>query len=476
MRSSAATPRHPNRHTKARRAWHRARSLRRTLEAALVAQDGATVTSPDAAVEKLILEVVSRYERLLTRAPKWHQVRSEFADLAWQLLQRAETCEDRDAAATYLRLLSTHDDGRYADLIEGTATLEITSDPEGARVLLHRVEENTATSPNNDTTTRHDSDPRDLGKSPVAPIDLAPGRYLLEVNLPNHAPARRPLIVPRGSDIRLHVALFAQRTIGPNFVYVPAGCTPSTPGSDDQTTPAETQRHAFIDNFAIAHRPVTASEFARFIDALADDDPGQAIAYTPHHKSAGTTDPTASIAGLSQGAAEAYCRWLSTQHGERYRLPTSAEWNKATLQGAFTDAASTEETPGGEFVISTPDDSSKRSALRLVRELPAGGGEEIQLPTVPESDPEILDRLDVQTESQGTIDDPQSSEETTSRNTPGAATIPATISVRSPSLTRVKAALPLLASSHHLTRARWARAGPQEKTTQTSPHQAPKTA
>ncbi len=443
MRSSATTPRHPNRHTKARRAWQRVCSLRRTLEAALVAQDGATVTSPDAAVEKLVLEVVSRYERLLTRAPKWHQIQNELADLAWLLLQRAETRDDRDAAATYLRLLSAHDDGRYVDLIEGTATLEITSDPEGARVLLHRVED--------DTTTRHDGDPRDLGKTPVAPIDLAPGRYFLEVNLPNHAPARRALRVPRGSDIRLHVALFTQRTIGPNFVYVPAGCATSTPGSDDQTTPAETRRHAFVDNFAIARRPVTASEFARFIDALADDDPGQAIAYTLRHKSAGTTDPTAPIAGLSQGAAEAYCRWLSTQHGERYRLPTSTEWNKATLQGAFTDAASTEEPPGGEFVISTPNDPSKRSALRLVRELPAGGGEEIQLPTVPEGDPEILDRLEGQTESQGTIGDPQSSEETTSRNT-------------------------LLASSHHLTRARWARAGPQEKTTNTSPHQAPKTA
>ncbi|HYT99957.1 MAG TPA: SUMF1/EgtB/PvdO family nonheme iron enzyme [Gemmatimonadales bacterium] len=38
-------------------------------------------------------------------------------------------------------------------------------------------------------------------------------------------------------------------------------------------------------------------------------------------------------------AAQAYCAWLSTKTGKRYRLPTDAEWTRAVLLGLGGDSA-----------------------------------------------------------------------------------------------------------------------------------------
>ncbi len=43
--------------------------------------------------------------------------------------------------------------------------------------------------------------------------------------------------------------------------------------------------------------------------------------------------------GMTRAAAEAFCTWLSDTTGERFRLPTQAEWTHMAAPGATADAA-----------------------------------------------------------------------------------------------------------------------------------------
>ncbi len=245
------------------------------------------------------------------------QASAELADLHWRLLARAEERGDHLAVRRYLARLAEHDDQRYAQLVAGTARLELATEPVGARVRLWQYDER--------GRRLVTADRRELGRAPVGPVELSPGSYLLEISHAGHATVRRPLQVPRGAEIRLRVSLFAQRQVGAPFVQVcagryAAGGDPLAPGS----TPA---RQVFVDNFAIARHPVTLGEYLLFLDELASEQPERALALTPQRLDA--TDPRLPVTGISHDAATAYCTWLSASSGVIHRLPTEREWEKA---------------------------------------------------------------------------------------------------------------------------------------------------
>jgi formylglycine-generating enzyme len=87
--------------------------------------------------------------------------------------------------------------------------------------------------------------------------------------------------------------------------------------------PWESPRHnVYIDAFEIAPITVTRREYAQFHDGSSREDP------------VGWQDPAFSnpdqpVVGVSWFDAISYCDWLSNASGERYRLPTEAEWEKA---------------------------------------------------------------------------------------------------------------------------------------------------
>lgn len=408
----------------------------------------AQVATAGALVDDLLVQTISRYGELLELAPAWVEVHGELADLYWRLLGRAEERGDASAAERYLSLLTVHDDGRYVDLIEGTATLELDTDPEGAEVELITLE-------TVDGLTRRAAT-RQLGTTPLPPTDLAPGNYLLELRHEGHAPTRRPLVLRRGSDVKLHVTLFRSREIGADFVYVPAGRFRK--GGAAAGAPAT--RQAFVDNFAMARLPVTVGEYMLFIDDLADSDPGRAIAFASRQEVGALADPRLPVTGISYAAAEAYARWLSRRSGVSYRLPHEDEWEKAargvdgrsfvwgerfeatfcamrdtrpgeahavpvgshpedlSIYGARDLAGGVAEWTQDAFAVGHADQqvvrggsfeegpeacqiarrqpmprsaTARHVGFRLVRELAGGGGEIVTAPMVPELDPELLE-------------------------------------------------------------------------------------
>lgn len=271
-------------------------------------------------LEELVENLVSLCGRAMELDPDSTEARGKLCDLYWRLLCRATDRGDQQAQQQYLDLLTLHDDGRYTDLIEGTGTLQLSTNPPGARVVLYRIVED-------GRKVRIDKESKTLlGDTPVGPVDLAPGRYLLEIHLPGHARVRRPIVMQRGADLHVQVRLFNSRLVGPDYVVIAAGRFQM--GGDREAPGAGAPETPFVDNFAIARFPVTLGEYLLFLDDLAGKDPGLALKYAPGPLQ-GAKDPRLPIVGVGHDAAQAYCKWLSARTGMTHRLPTEAEWEKA---------------------------------------------------------------------------------------------------------------------------------------------------
>jgi formylglycine-generating enzyme required for sulfatase activity len=103
-------------------------------------------------------------------------------------------------------------------------------------------------------------------------------------------------------------------------------------GRDDE----KPLHRVWVDAFELAAYQTTNEEYARFLEA------------TSHPKPLSWNDPDFDhpkqpVVAVSWFDAMAYCEWLSLACGNRYRLPTEAEWERAARGG--TGAGSTWSPP-----------------------------------------------------------------------------------------------------------------------------------
>jgi len=263
--------------------------------------------------------VVAFYGQLLELDDDCVEAHAELADLYWRLITWTEDRGDLAAADEYAKLLALHDDGRYVDLIEGTGTLTLKTEPLDADVRIYPIVEQDR------RLVRGER--KDLGQTPIGPLDVEPGSYVLEIRAEGCAPVRRPLLVRRGTHLQLHVKLFASREVGPDYLHVGAGCFEM--GGDFEAEGAGAKQRVFVDNFAISRYPVTVGEYLLFLDDLAAKNPAAALRYTPRYGNRESTDPRQPVAGVSAEAAKTYAEWLSARKGQTFSLPTEAQWEKA---------------------------------------------------------------------------------------------------------------------------------------------------
>jgi formylglycine-generating enzyme required for sulfatase activity len=113
-------------------------------------------------------------------------------------------------------------------------------------------------------------------------------------------------------------------------------------------------RTEHVNVFAIAVRPVTNGEYARFREAHAARDTGP-------------------VRGISWADAVAYCRWLTTSTGHIYRLPDEREWEKAARAGLLEDVQPLEWTntwsEEGRVLRGAADVAKRRYARDDLREV-----------------------------------------------------------------------------------------------------------
>lgn len=141
----------------------------------------------------------------------------------------------------------------------------------------------------------------------------------------------------------------------PSLVEIEAGqFTIGCTNDDKFCNPHELPRKdVSIRGFALGKYLVTESEFFRYAE------PG--------------TRPASDlpVVNISWHDAAGYCKWLSSQLGERYRLPTEAEWEYACRSGSQTPFP-TGHLPDREMTNLYYDESGNRTGAG--QRLPLGWG------------------------------------------------------------------------------------------------------
>ncbi|MCA9543569.1 MAG: SUMF1/EgtB/PvdO family nonheme iron enzyme, partial [Myxococcales bacterium] len=263
--------------------------------------------------------------------------RARLSDLHWTRYRAARAAAEHREAEDHLKAVGRFQDPRYVQRLRREVPLTLRSDPPGARVTLHRVGER-------DRVLTPDAG-RVLGHTPLVGVPLPTGRHLLVLEVPGRRPVRLPLLVWPGDEPDFHVPIPPDEVLGDDFVYVPAGHF--VRGNDPHAVLANPGGLVHLDAFAIQRFPVTVGEYFAFLDALP---PEQAARHQPREPRVGPLFPPPpdgrwrapmvdldgdpwpadwAIFSISFHDAEAYAAWRSLRDGQRYRLPTEDEWEKA---------------------------------------------------------------------------------------------------------------------------------------------------
>ncbi|MGZ4822651.1 MAG: formylglycine-generating enzyme family protein, partial [Terriglobales bacterium] len=95
----------------------------------------------------------------------------------------------------------------------------------------------------------------------------------------------------------------------------------------EQGLDCERPRHrVWVDGFEMAVTQVTSGDYARYLRATG-------AAAPPNFDDPAVHDPGQPVVAVSWFEAVAYCEFLSTTTGRRYRLPSEAEWERAARGG-----------------------------------------------------------------------------------------------------------------------------------------------
>jgi len=116
---------------------------------------------------------------------------------------------------------------------------------------------------------------------------------------------------------------------GPIMQCIPAGTfRMGSPASDKEAYGYEKPEHGMTlsEPSYLGRFPVTFEEFDRFCEATGREPPSDE----------GWGRGSRPVINVSWVDAQEYCDWLSEQTGQRYRLPTEAEWEYATRAGSRT--------------------------------------------------------------------------------------------------------------------------------------------
>jgi formylglycine-generating enzyme len=110
----------------------------------------------------------------------------------------------------------------------------------------------------------------------------------------------------------------------PDIVIIPEGSF--LMGSEQEQENERPCHRVWLDRYGIGKFPVTNTDYELFLEATQWSAP-------PFWTDPIFSAPRQPVVGVNWDDAMAYCRWLSDQTGEEFRLPTEAEWERAARGG-----------------------------------------------------------------------------------------------------------------------------------------------
>ena len=194
-----------------------------------------------------------------------------------QVVERNHFLVQRDELLQRLWLFDS--DGSYRRRWYAPSVLSLTSDPPGAAVTVVPIDEQ---------HRLRSAARRELGATPLAPLELEPGSYVLSLSLPGRVPVRYPFQSLRGEHLVLSIRLPTPAEVPPGFVYIPPGR--SLFGSDAE----DGQRRDFLFHVPIHPRQSPAfliaqheTTYAQWLDYLRALPPAERTLRLPHSTQAG---------------------------------------------------------------------------------------------------------------------------------------------------------------------------------------------
>jgi formylglycine-generating enzyme required for sulfatase activity len=268
-------------------------------------------------------------------------VRHRFAALLHDRARLAElTHRTAERDERVQRMLAYDDDGVQRARWNEPARLIVESVPSPARVIAQRYLD--------DHGRRRLADPIELGSTPRLIGSLAPGPYLVTVQVTGRPEVRAPILLERGEKLAITVPVPAE--VPPGYVFVPPGrfLYGSSDNDDMRRTMMSAQplHQVLTKSFLIARHEVT---FGDWIEFLRDLPSGERATRLPHTPEAPSAHASASVE-LAQPRPDHFVLRLQptsrTYVGEpgqpiRYERATAAiqDWMRMPVSGISWDDA-----------------------------------------------------------------------------------------------------------------------------------------
>ncbi|HMX28361.1 MAG TPA: SUMF1/EgtB/PvdO family nonheme iron enzyme [Blastocatellia bacterium] len=162
------------------------------------------------------------------------------------------------------------------------------------------------------------------GAQPNLLEGLAAGKHRLRARKAGFHEWRGSVTVIPGETVPLKIEL--KPVLDPEILLVEEGVFMR--GNNNNDKDQRPAHQVFLPAFAISRREVTNRVYKYFVDATGHRPPeGVGYGWKANVYPAGHGDLP--VVFVSWDDAVAFCKWLSAETGQKYRLPTEAEWEKA---------------------------------------------------------------------------------------------------------------------------------------------------